>query len=144
MSSRRALSTQGDGGDEQQLAPNLPALILLKRTRGFLWDNNKNLPMRSAQKCGADQISAFSPPFFLLLLLGTERSPSAAHLQMAQTEPWSQRVAASSINPLEFAQSVRNCPQTLWIKGRRRGSGTTGRSTNVSNHLPAPRWCRVP
>lgn len=37
------------------------------RTCGFLWDNNrkKNLSMRSAQKCGADQISVFLLFFFL-------------------------------------------------------------------------------
>lgn len=128
MSSRQALGTQGDGGDEQQLPPTLPALIILKRTRThtrlLVGQQQKNLSMRSAHKCGADQISAF---------FGTERSHSAAHLQMAQTVPGSQSVANSAINPLEFAPSVRNCPQTLWIKGSRRGSGTTEQALTYLN-----------
>lgn len=54
---RQALGTHGDGGDEQ-LPQTLPALIILYPHTRLLVGQQENLSMRSAHKCGADQISA--------------------------------------------------------------------------------------
>lgn len=59
QSSLQTPGTQGDGRDNNSAPRNLPALIILKRTRGFFRDNNRGGGEISAHKCGTAHISGF-------------------------------------------------------------------------------------